>query len=213
MQVSAVSTALHGLEIDVCTVRRAGRTVTQVVQPNRWQPGLEDQVAAGQVVRVQRRPVLGDEHVAAVLPGVPRRSLLGALPAAMLAQQPTRSRLRRADRDQVAVGDVLLLDHRESGVEVRIGARRPHPHAAPRRAISHHITESRSRATKRRKYQLPWLRSGNPGQLEFRSRPVLDDLHPHRLTPPPTLIVALSPSIGYLDDDWPTTGGPLSQVG
>jgi hypothetical protein len=88
--------------------------------------------ATVQEIRVQRRTVLGDEHVAGDLPALPRRALLRPLPAPMLAQQAhrvpvqrdqpaARRRLRRPDRDQMTVGDALLLDHRHPSSEVDVG--------------------------------------------------------------------------------------------
>jgi hypothetical protein len=73
---------------------------------------------------VQRRAVRGDEHVTRVLPPLPRRTLLGPLPAPVLTQQPHRvpverdqppagRGLRRSYRDPVPVSDALLLDHRQ----------------------------------------------------------------------------------------------------
>lgn len=115
------------------TLRNGTRERPQVVQPDRRQPGLADQMteAAGQDVGVQRRAVLGDEDVPSVLPDLVRRFLLDVLPAAVLAEQPDRvpvqsdqpaagRGLRLADGDQVAVSDALLLDHRHPGVQVDV---------------------------------------------------------------------------------------------
>jgi hypothetical protein len=66
-----------------------GRAVPQVVHADRRQPGLADQMveAAGQEVRVQRRPVLGDEHVTGVLPRLARRALLVGFEDAVAADR------------------------------------------------------------------------------------------------------------------------------
>jgi len=75
---------------------------------------------ASQEIRVQRRPVLGDEHIPGILRRFARHALLGPLPPSVFAEQPhgvpvqrdqaaARGGLGRSDGDQVAVGDALLL--------------------------------------------------------------------------------------------------------
>jgi hypothetical protein len=62
--------------------------------------------------------------------------LLGALPAPVLTQQPDRvpvqrdqpptgGRLRRSDGDLAAVGDALLFNHRDPGVQVDVRPAQP----------------------------------------------------------------------------------------
>jgi hypothetical protein len=107
---------LHRLQVSPGAVRQASRAVPQVVQPYRRKAGILHQATepAGEEVRMQRRSVGGGEHVAALLPPLARRPLLGPLPAPMRTQRangmpvqgdgaPARRGLRRADRHRVAV--------------------------------------------------------------------------------------------------------------
>jgi hypothetical protein len=92
--------------------------------------------AAGQEIRMQRHAVLGNKYVPGVLPDPAGRVLLGALPAAVLAQQPPGVPVEGdqtaagggfgwSDGDEVAVGDALLFDHCDPGVEVDVGPAQP----------------------------------------------------------------------------------------
>jgi hypothetical protein len=83
---------LHRLQIGPGRTGESSRTMTQVMQPHRRQPGPVHKVgkAAGQIVRVERRPDRVGEHVPRLDPPVPRLQPLLGLAATMGSQQPHR---------------------------------------------------------------------------------------------------------------------------
>lgn len=123
------------------------RGLLEVVQLDRRQPQLADQVveAAGQEVGCSGAPSSATNTYPEFLPCLDSCALLGAQRAAVLAQQPHRSPvqgdqptacrgLRRPDRDQVAAGDAMLLDHRHPGIQVDVGPPQPGRFTAPQAA-------------------------------------------------------------------------------